>query len=169
MLYIVLGIVCILGLLFIVHVLKVLQAGKIMKGIEKATLMVRVAAFARLTKSYEPKYGSQARILARAVTNELLSDTSPDDTPAAVFLKNHRDIVEKELSNLANDEELLRIVHITLSQEIGIRHAYGASPEQIQETFNKLKRYGLLTPAKEMTMDEFVNLANAFYDSNKSE
>lgn len=118
MLYIVLGIVCILGLLFIVHVLKVLQAGKIMKGIEKAALMVRIATFARLAKRFEPKYGSQNKVLARAITNELFSDTSPDNTPAAVFLKNHRDIVEKELSNLANDEELLRIVSITLSQEI---------------------------------------------------
>jgi len=169
MLYIAIGTLVVLSLLIVRHILRIRTAGKEMKKVEKAALQVRIATFARLTKRYEPKYGSQNKILAMAVTNELFSDTSSDDTPSAVFLKDHRDIVEKELSNLSNDEELLRIVHITLSQEIGIRHAYGASPEQIQETFNKLKRYGSLTPAKEMTMDEFVNLVNAFYDSNKSE
>jgi len=99
----------------------------------------------------------------------LLADTSPDDTPASVFLKNHEDIVDKELPNLKDDEELLNMAHITLSQEIGIRHAYGATVEQIEETFKKLERYGLLVPVKQVTTDEFVHIANAFYDSNKYE
>ena len=61
------------------------------------------------------------------------------------------------------------MVHITLSEEIGIRHAYGATAEQIEETFNKLKRYGLLVPVEGVKNDKFVDLANQFYHNNTSE
>ncbi|HEW79692.1 MAG TPA: hypothetical protein ENH34_07005 [Phycisphaerales bacterium] len=169
MLYVIVGILCILTLFVIRHVLKIMRAGKVMKKIENASLKVRVATFARLTKRYEPKYGSQDKVLATVVTNELFSDTSQDDTRAGVFLKNHRDIIGKELCNLTDDKELLRMVHITLSEEILIRHAYGATAEQIEETFDKLKQYGLLVPVEEVKTDKFIDLANQFYRNNISE
>lgn len=141
-------------------------AGKTMKAIEKAALAVRVATFARLTKRYESEYDSQASALAVAITNILFSDDFPEDSPAKVLLETQGDTIEKELVALQDDGELLCMVHITLSQEIGIRYAYGSTAEQIEETFNKLKKYGLLIPTEEVTAEKFVHLANEFFDNN---
>ena len=138
-----------------------------MKAIEKAALAVRVATFARLKKRYESEYCSQASAIATAITNILFSDEFPEDSPAKVSLETQEDTIEKELVALQDDRELLSMVHITLSQEIGIRYAYGSTAEQIEETFNKLKKYGLLVPIEEVTADKFVYLANEFFDNNR--
>lgn len=104
--------------------------------------------------------------MATATTNELFSDISPDNTPAQIFLETHKDIVEKELANLKDDTELLTMVHMTLSEEIGVRFAYDAGPKEIENTFNKLRRLGLLVPVKNTSTDEFINYAHAFYKKN---
>ena len=169
MLYVIIGILCILSLLVIRHILRIMRAGRKMERIEKAALIVRIATFTRLENRYKLEYGSQAPLLARAVTNELFSDTSPDDSRANVFLKKHKDVVEKELTALRGDTHLLTLANITLSQEIGIRHARGASAEQIEETFNKLKRYGLIVPVEPATINKFVELAHDFFDENRSD
>jgi len=151
------------------HVAKVIMTGKTMKAIEKAALAVRVAIFARLEKRYISEYDSQAPTIATAITNILFSDKFPEDSPAKVLLETQEDTIEKELLALQDDRDLLTMVHITLSQEIAIRHAYGSTTEQIEETFNKLEKYGLLVPIEEVTTDKFVCLANEFFDNNRDE
>ena len=140
-----------------------------MKAIKKAALAVRVATFARLRKRYKSQYDSQASALAAAITNILFSDEFPEDSPAKVLLETQEDTIEKELVALQDDRELLGMVHITLSEEIGIRYAYGSTAEQIEETFNNLRQYGLLVPVKGMTTNKFLNLAKEFCNENVSE
>lgn len=166
MYYIAIGGLCVLSLFIIRHIFKIMQAGKIMQRIKDAALKVRVATFARLEARYKSKYGSQAPVLATAITNELFSDISPDDSPAKIFSETHKDIIEEELAKLSDDNNLLRIVHLTLTQEIGIRHAYGATAEQIEETFSKLGHHELLILTENVPIDEFICLANDFYNNN---
>lgn len=138
-----------------------------MKNIEQASLKVRLATFGRLEKRYESEYGPQASTLAVAITNLLFSDVFPDDSPAKVLLETQGNTIEKELFALQDDKELLTMIHVTLSQEIGIRYAYGSTAEQIEESFDRLKKYGLLVPAKGVATDQFVCLANEFFDNNR--
>ena len=138
-----------------------------MEDIKQASLKVRLATFGRLEKRYESEYGSQASTLAVAITNLLFSDVFPDDSPAKVLLETQENTIEKELLALQDDKELLTMIHVTLSQEIGIRYAYGSTAEQIEESFDRLKKYGLLVQTKGVSKEQFVYLANEFFDSNR--
>jgi len=157
---------CVLSLLIIRHIFRVMRAGKITQRIKDAGLKVRVATFARLEARYKSKYRSQAPVLATAIANELFSDVSPDNSPAKMFSETHKDVIEEELTKLSDDKDLLSMTHLTLSQEIGVRHAYGTTAEQIEETFNKLERYALLVPVEGILIDKFEVLANEFFNSN---
>jgi len=148
---------------------KVWRAGRTMRQIQQASSKVRVATFARLIKRYEPRYGSQAKPLACAITNMLFYDEFQEGTPAMALLQTQKGIIEKELQALKDDKDLLTMVHITLSEEIGVRYAHGSTAEQIEETFNNLKQYGLLVPVKGLKTNEFLNLANEFYLNSVSE
>ena len=154
------------GYFTVMNPIRIMKAGRMMRRIQAGAAKVRVATFARLKKRYKPQYGSQAPALATAITNTLFADKSPDGSPAKVIIQTQKGTIEKELVNLRSDEELLTMVHITLSQEIPIRHAYGSTAEQIEEAFDELKQHGLLVPTEGVTTDKFLRLANEFYDNN---
>jgi len=58
------------------------------------------------------------------------------------------------------------MVHRTLREGIGIRWAYGATPEAIESAFKKLEQYGLLVPAEPVGTRAFFGLAQKFYKDN---
>ena len=75
---------------------------KMLSGVEQ----VKLGVFSRLAHRYVAKMGrEEAGLLAGAITNELFSNV-PSNPKGQSFLESNRDLVEKEIANLRDDEEI---------------------------------------------------------------
>jgi len=132
----------------------------------RAREAVRFATFVRLEKRLRRLYGDQAASLAVALDKELFSDEYSKPSPAWDFASSHPEIIEKELKALCDDRDLLIMVHRTLKHEIGLRWAYGATPEAVESSFKKLEQNGLLVPTEPVDTKTYLRLAQTFYGDN---
>lgn len=163
MTYFLIAVIAALALLGIGWLLRFLYAGALMKQLEKAGEAVRFATFVRLEKRLTQSYGDQAAPLAVALDKELFSDEYQKPSPAWDFATSHPEIIEKELRALCDGTDLLIMVHTTLKHEIGLRWAYGGTPEAVESSFKKLQQNGLLVPTEPVDTKTYLRLAQTFY------
>ncbi len=139
-----------------------------MEAIKEAGLAVRVGAFTRLSQRYQKKHGELGQALARAVVDRLFSDKTHPVFPAAKLAEERPDLIEEELSALRDDPELVSMAWATVSEEMPVRWACGATMQEIDATFDRLVRHGLPEPEVGVSTEEFLAMAQRFFESNRS-
>ena len=146
------------------------------RKIERIVENMPVAVFCYLTERFHHAYGEKAMPLALAIGNELLYLPVRKGSSAEHFLMEGRDVLEREIAALHDEQELLILIHLTLTYGMPLRVALGtidasaaksdAPFEQIKSGYRastaRLRRYGLLVPVDGITEDEFFARAERF-------
>ena len=134
---------------------------KILSGVD----MVKLGVLDRLAERFQGRYGEEtANSLAAAVVNELFSEI-PSDPHAQEFLKLNKHVVERELSNLKNDDEICNAV----TQAVRVKASLscdqnGNVHESLLDALEKLNTLGILVPGGDIpTPNSFLRMANKFY------
>jgi|GEM_PF-1062256 len=159
---ILIGVIALLYYYFIIHGKK-----KLLNKMETGVGIIRLGTYARLKQKYKDMYGEEkARFLAAAVTNELFSE-HPSNPEGEEFLKANKALIERELSNVKNDEEICNAVtqavrvQVIVDCERGIR-----SKESLLDSLDKITKLGVLVPGGVTPSPKtFLLMANEFYQS----
>jgi hypothetical protein len=127
--------------------------------------MVKVGVFGRLSSRFRVKYGEEkGNLLAAAVTNELFSSPSLN-RKGKKFLKSNRETVQKELSDLRNDDEIRNAVTQAVRVKVIISQAQSnQAKESLLSPLEKLKELGILVSGGETpSPNTFLPMASRFY------
>ena len=138
---------------------------KMLSGVD----MVKVGVYGRLSSRFKAKYGEvKAGLLAAAVTNEVYSE-SLSNLDAKKFLESHKDIVERELSSLQNDDEIRNIVTQAIRVKATVSYAKDVrNQESLLNPIEKLKKFGILVSGGDApSPGTFLPMAYEFYQSVK--
>jgi hypothetical protein len=133
----------------------------------KAEKQVLTGIYVRLLKRYSTRMGpGDARALAGAVTGSLLC-LEPADEGVRRLMDEHRDLVEKEVTMLASDEEIRRMATDTVVlKTVYMNRQRSCKDESAQEPVEHLKRMGVFLPGeKAPTAAGFIDAAKAFYSA----
>ena len=115
------------------------KAKHLMANTDKASALVRAATFARLSRRFESAYGKDAKPLAAAVSSVLFSEDLRPSSSGWHISRTKPQIVKDEVCALKDDAELLGMVHLALSEEIGVNGARGMTANSIKARFDKLE------------------------------
>ena len=143
---------------------------RLYKKVLSAVEMVKVGILDRLSERYQPEYGKEAAdLLAAAVVNELFSH-KPSDSFLQEFSEINKEVVERKISKLTNDEEIRHVVAQTFRVEaIVCSDEDGNLPDSLLAALENLERLGMLVPGEESpTPKSFVRMANEFYQGRSN-
>lgn len=129
--------------------------------------MVKMGVYGRLSQRLKDQYGREEGILlAGAVVNEIFSGL-PTRAEAKEFAASNKEVIERELSNLKNEDEIRKIITQAVRVKIIITVAQGIrNRQEIVEPLEKLERLGLLVPGGEApTPESFLSQAREFLEA----
>ena len=128
--------------------------------------MVRIGIFGRLAYRYASKMEREkAGLLAAAVTNELFS-SSPSNPKAEKFLESNRELIEREIYNLRDDDEIRNAITQAIRVKALVLHEKTENTQETLALLEKLLKLGILVPGGETpSPDIFLPMALEFYES----
>jgi len=136
---------------------------RILRKMSNGVDMVSIGLYGCLYRRFKSKYGDKANYLAAAVANELFSQ-QPSTPDAKNFLELHKELIEKEIHNLQNDDEIRTMV------TQAVRVMCITSPELSFYPIEKLREFGILIPGGDSPSPEtFLPMAYEFYQRGKME
>ncbi len=132
--------------------------------------LVKHGVYNRLKKKFNRTYkDKKSGYLAAAVTNELFS-VPPVDTEGKNFLEKNRELIEKKLAEIKNDNEIRKIVTDTLTmrmQLISSSQKSGDIDKKPGAPVANLKKRGLfLKNTEPPSLKQLINMARKFYSSS---
>lgn len=131
------------------------------KKVRSAIDMITSGLLDRLSERFQTRYAKEdAEFLAAAVVNTLFCH-KPSDQFLREFSEANKDVIEREISKLKQDEHICWIVsQAALAKTLITHEAEGTSPDLVEN----LRRLGILVPGKQpLDPREFVRMANEFY------
>ena len=161
--YIIVAIV-ILGLSWWILVIAARRRGVVQMAV--GVEIVKCGLGARLLGRYRESYDREtAAKLAAAVMNELFGDP-PGNAEGASFLDSNKDLVLKEIRNLASDDEARDVLTQTMRVKCLVAFARGKrSAQDMHDPVRRLREWGLRVPGDEMpSPSTYLPIVRRFYE-----